>query len=133
MRRARVCMVLFNVSKFIPNKELSRTALIFCFHLKKTAAESYSLIREAYDEHSPSQDMCERLFRRFKSDDFEVADKERGKPPKKFEDVELQVLLDEDDSQIQKPLAEQLGASQQAVSNRLREMGKIQRPIELTT
>jgi len=42
--------------------------------------------------------------------------------------VELQALLDEDDSQTQKQLAEQLSNfSQQAVSNRLREMGKIQK------
>jgi len=39
----------------------------------------------------------------------------------------LQALLDEDDSQTQKQLAEQLSVSQQAVSNRLREMGKIQK------
>jgi len=41
--------------------------------------------------------------------------------------VELQALLDEDDSQTQKQLAEQLSISQQAVSNRLREMEKIQK------
>ena len=41
--------------------------------------------------------------------------------------VELQALLDEDDSQTQKQLAEQLSVSQQAVFNRLREMGKIQK------
>jgi len=42
--------------------------------------------------------------------------------------VELQTLLDEDDSQTQKQLAEQLSIShQQAVSNHLREMGKIQK------
>jgi len=41
--------------------------------------------------------------------------------PKKYEDVELQALLDENDSQKQL-LAEQLSVSQQAVSNRLREM-----------
>ena len=45
--------------------------------------------------------------------------------PKKYEDVELQALLDEDDSQ--KQLAEQLSVSQQVVSNRLQEMGKIQK------
>ena len=44
-------------------------------------------------------------------------DKEHGKPPKKSEDVELQVLLDEDYSQTQKQLVEQLGVSQQAISN----------------
>ncbi len=86
------------MSKFIPNKQHSRTALSLCFHLKKTAAESYRLLREAYGERAPSQDTCERWFRRFKSGDFDVADKERGKPPKKYEDVELQSLLDEDDS-----------------------------------
>ena len=41
--------------------------------------------------------------------------------------MELQALLDEVDSQTQKQLAEQLSVSQQAVSNRLREMGKIQK------
>jgi len=49
----------------------------------------------------------------------------QGIPFEKYEDVELQALLDEDDSQTQKQLAEQLSVSQQAVSNRLREMGKI--------
>ena len=72
------------------------------------------------------------------NDDFDVSkvviytqekkeDKEHGKQSKRFEDVELQALLYEDDSQTQKQLAEQLGVSQQAVSNRPREMGKIQK------
>ena len=38
---------------------------------------------------------------------FRCTDKEHEKPPKKYEDVELQALLDEDDSQTQKQ-AEQL-------------------------
>ena len=42
------CVVVFDMSKFIPNKEHTRTALTFCFHLNKTAAESYRLLREAY-------------------------------------------------------------------------------------
>ena len=96
--------------KFVPNKEHSRTALIFCFHLKKTAAESYRLLGKAYGEHAPSQKMCEGWFQRFKIGDFDVADKEHGKLPKKYEDVELQALL-EDDSQTQKQLAEQLSTS----------------------
>ena len=41
--------------------------------------------------------------------------------------MELQVLLGEKDSQTQKSLINRLGFSQQAASNRLREMGKIQR------
>ena len=52
----------------------------FLFNLKKTDAESYRLLREAYGEFAPTQDTCERWFRRFKSGYFEVADKEHGKP-----------------------------------------------------
>ena len=66
--------------------------------MKKTAAESYRLLGKAYDEHAPSQKKCELQFQRFKIGDFDVADKEHGKPPKNYEDVELQALLDEDDS-----------------------------------
>ena len=52
-------------------------------------------------------------------------DKGHGKHRTKFEDVKLQALLNEDDSQTQKQLGEQLGVRQQAVYNR-REMGKIE-------
>ena len=38
----------------------------------------------------------------FQKREFEVADKEQGKSPKEFKDVELATLLDEDDSQTQK-------------------------------
>ena len=80
VRRARVVKVLcvmFNMSKLIPNKEHSRTALILCFLLKKTAAESYRLLREAYCEHTPSKDTCKRWFRRFKTSDFDTREKRR--------------------------------------------------------
>ena len=52
------------MTKFVwINKEHSRTALIFCFHLKKTAAESYQLLGEAYGEHAPL----------FVNDDFSIS------------------------------------------------------------
>jgi len=44
-----------------------------------------------------------------------VKNEERGKPPKKFEDNELQALLDEDDVQTQQ-LADQLNVTREAVS-----------------
>jgi len=40
---------------------------------------------------------------------------------------QLQTLLDEDDTQSQKMLAEQLGVSQAAISMRIHAMGKIQK------
>ena len=48
-----------------------------------------------------------------------MRNEDRGKPPKKFEDNELQTLLDEDDTQTQQELADQLNVSQKAVSIRL--------------
>ena len=70
------------MSKFIPNREDSRAELISCFHLKKSAAESYRLLGETYGVLAPLQDGYERWFRRFRGGDFEVADNERGKSPK---------------------------------------------------
>jgi len=70
------------------------------------------------------------MFQCFKIGDFDIADKEHGKPSKKYEDVELQALLDEDDSQTQKQLAEQLSVNQQAVSNRLREMERFRKSAD---
>ena len=46
---------------------------------------------------------------------------------KKFEDDELQALLDEDDAQTQQMMAQQLNVTRQAISDRLRSMGKIQK------
>jgi len=52
---------------------------------------------------------------------------ECGKPPKKFEDSELQALLDEDDAQTQQQLMDQLNMTREAISIRLKSMGKIQK------
>jgi len=40
-------------------------------------------------------------FKKFKSGDFDVRNEERGKSPKKFEDSELQALLDKAQTQQQ--------------------------------
>ena len=110
--------------KFIPNKELSWTASIFCFHLKKTTDEMNRLLREAYGEHAPPRGTCERRFRRFKSGDFNTKQGESQgtcKTAKKFEDVKLRASLNKDDSQTQKLLAEKLGVSLQAVQSATRD------------
>ena len=95
------------MSKLISNKEHSRTDLFF-LHFKKTAAESYRLLLEAYGQYAPSQDTCERWFRRFESGDFDTRQEGRQgtwKTAKKFENVELQALLDGDDSETQKQVS----------------------------
>ena len=56
-----------------------------------------------------------------------MRNEERGKPPKKFEDTDLQALLDEDDVQTQQQLADQLKVTREAISLRLKAMRKIQK------
>ena len=63
--------------------------------MKKSAAESYRLLVEAYGEHAPTQSTCERWFVRFRNGDFDLEDEERPGQPKKFEDAELQALMDD--------------------------------------
>lgn len=115
------------MSNFVPGNNDLRTALIFCYHLKKTAAESHKMLVEAYGEHALGKSQGFEWFKKFKSGDFDVRNEERGRPPKKFQDRELQALLDDDDAQTQQQLADQLNVTREAVSIRLKAMGKIQK------
>jgi len=71
---------------------------------------------------------CFEWFKKFKSDDFDVRNEERGKPLKKFEDSELQALLDEDDAQTQQQLADQLNMKSHLhtfeIQKKIQKMGK---------
>ena len=87
-----------NMSNFVSGNYDLRTALIFCYHLKKTAAESHRMFVKAYGEHALGKSQCFEWFKKFKSGDFDMRNEERGKPTK-FEDSELQTLLNENDDQ----------------------------------
>ena len=68
-----------------------------CFHLKKTAAELYWLLREAYVEFAPLPDTCERWFQYFKSGDFNTRQEGRQgtwKTAKKIRRYGMQAFLD---------------------------------------
>ena len=64
--------------------------------MKKTAADSHRILVEVYGEHSLAERTCQKCFARFKSGGFSLEDEERPGQPKKFEDEELEALLDED-------------------------------------
>ncbi|EGI60873.1 Mariner Mos1 transposase [Acromyrmex echinatior] len=106
------------MSNFVLTKQHLREVLIFCFNWKKSAAETHRMLVEVYGDTAPTNKSCKEWFRRFKNGDFSVEDKPRSGQPKKFEDKELEALLEEDQSQTQKELAEALRVTQQAVSAR---------------
>ena len=95
--------------------------------MKKTAAESHRMLVETYGEHALGKSQCFEWFKKFRSGNFDVRNEERGRPPKKFQDNELQALLDEDNAQTQQQLADQLNMTRKTVSIRLKAMGKIQK------
>jgi len=103
-----------------------REILLFCFNLKKLAAESHRMLVETYGDNALSETTCRDWFHRFNDNNFDLSDKKRENRPKKV-DCQLQALLDEDDTQSQKMFIEQLGVSQAAIFMRLHVMGKVQK------
>jgi len=69
----------------------------------------------------------QRLISPVNEDNFDLSYKKRENRLRKVEDCQLQALLDEDDTQSQKMLAEQLGVSQAAISMRLHAMRRFKR------
>ena len=115
------------MTSYEPNKEHLRHVLLFLFNQKKSASESRRILVETYGDNILTQDACVRWFRRFKSGDFDLKDKERPGQPKKFDDAELQALLDEDSTQTQQQMAERLNVGRRTICDRLHAMGKIQK------
>ena len=93
------------MSNFVPEKVFLLGVLLYYFNMKKTAAESYRILVKVYGEHDLAERTCQKWFARFKSGDFGLEDEERRGQPKKFEDEELEALLDEDCCQTQEELS----------------------------
>ncbi|KAM0728858.1 Mariner Mos1 transposase [Formica fusca] len=55
------------MSSFEPNKRYLRELLIYFFNLKKSAAEAYRLLVEAYGEAALSERSCREWFQKFKN------------------------------------------------------------------
>lgn len=115
------------MSIFIPSKHHLLEVLLHYFISKKSAAETYRMLVEVYGDHAPFNTTCKEWFQRFRNDDFDVGDKEHGKPPKKFEDAELEELLTEDSCQTQSELAQSLNVDRSTVAKRLKALGMVQK------
>ncbi|CAH1391724.1 unnamed protein product [Nezara viridula] len=68
-----------------------------------------------------------RWFRRFKSGDFDLEDKEHPGHLKKFQYVKMQALLVQGDPQTQLLMAEMLNVGRHTIWECLHGMGKIQK------
>lgn len=61
----------------------------------------------------------------FRNGDFDLADQQRSSQPQKFNDEELEQMLTKNSAQTQQELVLQLRVTQQCISHRLLQLGKI--------
>ena len=93
------------MSVYEPNSRHLRKVLIFCFNMKKSAAEAHRMLSNTYGEAAISENTYREWFQRFKNGGFDVKDRYSGGREKVFEDAELEALLEQDSSKNQEELA----------------------------
>ncbi|KAG5322452.1 MOS1T transposase, partial [Pseudoatta argentina] len=120
-------LLVLKMSIFVPNKVYLRGILLHYFIQKKSAAEAHRILVQTYGDTALSDTTCRDWIQRFKNNDFELEDKERSGAPKKFQDKELEQLLDEDPSQTLSELEKILQVVESTVSKRLKGLGMIQK------
>ena len=76
----------------------------FCILIEKNAAEMTELICSILED-ALIHKTCKKWFQRFCNGDFGLSDRERPRQPNKFEDEELEQLLEENSTQTEKELA----------------------------
>ena len=115
------------MSTFVPNKMYLRGILLHYFIQNKSAAEAHRILVETYGDDALSEKTHRDLFQLFKNNDFKLEDKERSGAPKKFEEKELEEILDEDRSLVLAELGKTLQVNESTVSKRLKVLGMIQK------
>lgn len=111
--------IVYNAWKWIVLNDIFET-YYFSSLIKRKQPLKLTII-ETHPDSAPSIKTCEYWFRQFKK-----KDKERWGQAKKFEDEELQEILDRNPARTLKKLAGLLDVRQNTVSKCLKAMGKIQ-------
>jgi len=75
------------------------------------------MIVKAYGHNAPSLSTCRQWFRRFKSHNFDLEDKEHEGSPKRFEYEDLETILNGNPCQNETQVAEALNVTSNAFQN----------------
>ncbi|EGI66633.1 Mariner Mos1 transposase [Acromyrmex echinatior] len=114
------------MSIYEPNSHHLREILIFCFNMKKSAAEAHRMLSNTYTNTVRLLLVKERVVNGLRTVIL-TSNWHRDGREKVFEDAELEALLDQDSCQNQEELARSLGVTQQAISKLFKVMGMIQK------
>ena len=113
-------------SVFESNSRHVREVLIFCFKLKKTAAEVHRMLSSTYGEAALSEITYRDWSQRFKSGDFDVEDRHGGEK-KNFKRFRIRGIICWRIVPNARSIGKSLEVTQQAISKYLRAMGTNQK------
>ena len=104
-----------------------REALLFCFNLKTSAAESHRMLVEAYGDNARKQEIGVAGFAGSMTTILTWVTRSVKIGPGRLRTINCRLFWTRINTQSQKMVAEQLGVSQAAISMRLRATGKVQK------
>jgi len=100
-------------------------ALLHLFRKGLRADAAPTEMTEVYGDDAPSQATAYRWFKRFKSSDFDMEDKQRSGRPSKLNDEELKKIVEEEPKTSVRELALKLQEPQTTVYRHLVKLGKV--------
>jgi histone-lysine N-methyltransferase SETMAR len=94
------------------------------FKLGRTAAQTERNINKVWDQGSVNESTVQRWFKKFRNGEFDLGDKKGRGRPSEIDDDKLRALVEADPRTTVRELADELGASETAVSEHLERMKK---------
>lgn len=90
----------------------------------ETACECFTSLFNVYGDQVPAEKTIKKWFNRFGNGIYELNDEKRTGRAKKFEDVELDMVLNDKSIKSQREIADMLGVTRQTISHRLKNKSK---------
>lgn len=97
------------------------------FHLGTSAAETARRINNAYGEATAKENTVRYWFQRFRSGNFDLQNKPRGRPETQVDNEELKAIVEADPSQTTSELAAGFGVSDKTILIHLKQIGKVKK------
>jgi histone-lysine N-methyltransferase SETMAR len=104
-----------------------RHLILFEFNRGSNGADAARNICAVYGENFTNKMTVNRWYARFREGNFELSDAPRSGRPVEFDEERLVALLQENNRQTTRELAEQMGCDQSTIVRHLQSMGKVQK------
>lgn len=107
------------------HKSNFRTIYLYEFKLGLSAAQTARNINTVWGKDSVNECTVQRWFKKFRSDDFSLEDKEGRGRPSVMEDDQLKTVIESDPMKTSRQVAEELHVNQSTIVRHLDQIGKV--------